>query len=62
VVDGDKCIQCMECERICPMDVKIINSSLRRGKATAETGDCIKCGLCVDICPKNAIDMNFRYG
>ncbi|MCK5684252.1 4Fe-4S binding protein, partial [bacterium] len=45
--DTDKCINCLKCEKVCPMDVKLVNI----GKDT----ECIRCSDCVKACPVSAL-------
>jgi formate hydrogenlyase subunit 6/NADH:ubiquinone oxidoreductase subunit I len=46
-LDKEKCISCKKCEKICPMQLKILQDDTKP--------DCIKCERCVDVCPKNAL-------
>jgi ferredoxin-type protein NapH len=46
-LDKEKCIGCKKCEKICPMQLKILQEDTKP--------DCIKCGRCVDVCPKDAL-------
>ncbi len=50
-VDTDRCINCHRCERVCPMDVKILDPSRKRENGT----ECILCMECKNACPKQAI-------
>jgi polyferredoxin len=50
-VDESKCVDCGECERACPMNVKV-----RDPKRSRENGtECILCFTCAKSCPKKAI-------
>jgi polyferredoxin len=50
-VDESKCIDCGECERACPMNVKA-----RDPKRSRENGtECILCFACAKSCPKKAL-------
>lgn len=51
-VDGDKCISCGKCARVCKMDVDAAK--------TPNHSECIRCGLCIKACPKEA--LSFKYG
>jgi ferredoxin-type protein NapH len=45
----EKCINCKKCEKVCPMQLKILQDSAKP--------DCIKCGRCVSVCPKDALQF-----
>ena len=62
LVDEDTCIECMVCQRECPMDILVIEDSIRHGHRTVPTGECIRCGRCIDVCPKDALSFSFKYG
>lgn len=49
--DGDKCVSCGKCRRVCPMDVDMTDNSRRRTNGT----ECILCYECVKACPKGAL-------
>lgn len=50
-IDNNKCISCKACNKICPVNLDVINEI---GKA-----ECIACGDCKKICPKSAINRKF---
>lgn len=50
-IDKDECISCGKCEKICPMDVKILDFKRSRENGT----ECILCLECVKSCPKGAV-------
>lgn len=50
-VDGDKCIACGKCSRVCKMDVDI-------SKNTGHP-ECIRCGECIKACPTKAISIHW---
>ncbi len=52
VVDGQKCIGCTKCARVCPVDC--IAGKPREVHVITES-DCIACGACYDACPVDAI-------
>lgn len=52
ILDEDKCIECMLCEKICPyfaIDFK--------DKITFNPEKCFECGLCIAKCPTGAISF-----
>lgn len=50
-VDGNKCVSCGRCAKICKMDVDITQNN-------AHT-ECIRCGACVKVCPTKAISVHW---
>jgi len=48
-VDREKCIECKKCQKVCPMQLPIIE--------IPDNPDCIKCGRCVEACPKGALSF-----
>lgn len=57
VLDEDKCIECMLCEKICPyfaIDFK--------DKITFNPDKCFECGLCIAKCPTGAISFGEKRG
>ena len=46
-LDGDLCIDCKRCQKVCPMQLRVFELQ--------DLPDCIKCGRCVDACPKDAL-------
>ena len=51
-VDGEKCVSCGACSRVCPMDV---NPAVKPNSA-----ECIRCGKCITTCPEDALSAGFR--
>lgn len=49
-VNEEACIDCKQCEKVCPMDVSVKNI----GKGA----ECIRCGKCKEVCPTKAIVRN----
>jgi len=52
-IDADKCTNCGACEKVCPMNIKLL-SYKDEAKRVLST-ECILCGTCANICPKGAI-------
>lgn len=50
-VDAEKCIGCGKCQKVCPMDVDMLDNARSRKNGT----ECILCMQCVDHCPKGAL-------
>ncbi|QWC00545.1 4Fe-4S binding protein [Mycoplasmatota bacterium] len=52
ILDEDKCIECMLCEKICPyFAIDFIK------KITFNPKECFECGLCIAKCPTGAISF-----
>lgn len=51
--DKDKCINCKNCIKSCPMNVDLLDNSRKRKNAT----ECILCNNCVRNCPKKALHL-----
>lgn len=52
--EKDKCAKCFMCNKVCPMDVLIVEKYINKGK-NINDGDCIKCMNCVDACPRKIL-------
>ncbi len=52
VLNQDKCIECMLCEKVCPYFAIEF-----KDKITFNPETCFRCGLCVSKCPTQAITM-----
>jgi Fe-S-cluster-containing hydrogenase component 2 len=50
-VSKAKCVGCGKCERVCPMNVKMLDPNRSRENGT----ECILCFECARVCPKKAI-------
>jgi NADH-quinone oxidoreductase subunit I len=66
--DDAKCIGCLQCAQICPIDVLTVESVKIEGrKAKAPVifqihyAKCMFCGLCVEICPTAAIFFTRQF-
>ena len=51
-IDGDKCVHCGKCAKVCQMNVDPVK--------TPNSPECIRCGLCRQACPKDAISCGFK--
>jgi NapH/MauN family ferredoxin-type protein len=47
-VNPDKCIRCGLCNKVCPMNVEVMDA--KGGRVTDM--ECINCNICVNACPK----------
>ena len=66
--DDAKCIGCLQCAQICPIDVltvKAVKIEGRKAKAPVtfiiHYAKCMFCGLCVEVCPTNAIFFTRQF-
>ena len=55
VVDGDKCVLCLTCMRICPHGAVSIDIENKAASISALT--CQRCGICAAQCPADAIEL-----
>jgi heterodisulfide reductase subunit A len=55
VVDGEKCVACLTCVRVCPYNVPAISEET--GVAYIEPASCQGCGICAGACPNKAIEV-----
>lgn len=56
--DKNKCINCGQCDEICPMCLEV---SSQVNKNCLNHTECILCGECVDVCPKKAVRFGFGF-
>lgn len=59
-IDNNKCIECMKCEKVCPMDVKLI--SYKKLNKRISSTECILCNECSMVCPKEAVSISIGIG
>lgn len=53
-IDLDKCVKCMKCRNVCPVEPPAINPDI---SPKADSERCIKCYCCHEFCPVKAIDL-----
>jgi ferredoxin/coenzyme F420-reducing hydrogenase delta subunit len=54
-VDQEKCVSCLTCVRVCPLNIPTTN---KMGEITIDPVTCQACGVCVFECPVRAIDID----
>jgi polyferredoxin len=54
--DTESCIDCMRCNKVCPMSLDV-NAMVRTGSMFND--ECILCGECADVCNKSVISFSF---
>lgn len=54
VVDGDACISCGKCTRVCPM------AAIPEDFRETDTSRCQACYACADTCPEHAVHLGLR--
>jgi len=55
VVDGDKCVLCLTCMRICPHGA--VSIDVDNSVASISAVACQRCGICAAVCPAGAIEL-----
>ena len=55
----DRCINCLACNRGCPVDPPAIDP--RKGKAAVDDQRCIRCYCCHEFCPEKAIALKRKW-
>ena len=55
--EADKCINCLKCNRVCPMSIDV-REELKIGHVASS--DCINCCECVDVCPKGVLKVKVK--
>jgi ferredoxin len=56
-VMGEKCVQCMKCAKICPVEA----ISKKDEKVVVNYSKCISCFCCSEICEFNAVELNASW-
>jgi formate hydrogenlyase subunit 6/NADH:ubiquinone oxidoreductase subunit I len=59
VIDFEKCIFCMMCQKKCPTDAIIVDRTKKTWEI--ERLRCISCGSCVEVCPKKCLALENQY-
>ena len=49
-LDGEKCVSCGKCEKVCPMEVRVTRDP--------NSAECIRCGACIRSCPEGALSFS----
>ena len=52
LIDAAKCKQCRLCEKVCPIQLAIVQDK-DNGRLTSR--DCLKCPECIAVCPTKAL-------
>ncbi|MDX9871055.1 MAG: 4Fe-4S dicluster domain-containing protein [Clostridia bacterium] len=58
-VDPAKCVDCGRCEKVCPMDVKLLEYKNKKQRVLST--ECIWCSTCIYECPENAIASSIGF-
>jgi formate dehydrogenase beta subunit len=56
-VDREKCISCLTCVRVCPLEIPKAN---KMGEIVIDPVDCQACGMCALECPVGAIEISLH--
>lgn len=59
--NGEKCVACKMCEKVCPANAIHINKTDDNIEFNIELAKCIFCGNCKYYCPKQAIEMTNKF-
>ena len=60
VIDGDACVACLACVRVCPTNAIAVSPDASVVRVLDES--CIRCGLCVPECPHGAVQVSGELG
>lgn len=65
-VNLDKCIGCMQCMRVCPLNsiriaVEKVQENRMLTRFDVNQSKCMYCGLCVEECPSGALVFTKRF-
>lgn len=59
LTDNTKCIQCGQCNAVCPMHIDIKN--LAKTSQPVKEIRCVGCGHCIDACPTETLSYATRF-
>ena len=61
MIDGESCVACLACVRVCPTDaISVSGEELLVLQVVDDS--CIRCGRCVPACPHGAVKVNGEIG
>ena len=60
VINGDTCVACLACVRVCPTNAIAVAPDASVVRVIDEA--CIRCGLCVPECPHDAVEVSGGLG
>ncbi|HEX3275971.1 MAG TPA: diguanylate cyclase [Gemmatimonadales bacterium] len=61
MIDGESCVACLACVRVCPTDaISVTGEELLVLQVVDDA--CIRCGRCVPACPHGAVKVNGEIG
>jgi diguanylate cyclase (GGDEF)-like protein len=61
VIDGESCVACLACVRVCPTDAISVTGEDALLLQVVDDA-CIRCGRCVPACPHGAVKVNGEIG
>ncbi|MDY6950942.1 MAG: NAD(P)-binding protein [Thermodesulfobacteriota bacterium] len=56
-IDKDKCVSCLTCVRVCPLQIP---KASKMGEISIDPFECQACGMCALECPVQAIDIDLH--
>ena len=59
VIDPKKCINCGKCEKVCMMDIKLLE--YKNNNQRVLSTECIGCSTCIYECPKEAVKLTIGF-